>query len=213
MKLLRIHLPVFLLYELDIPRGSIDKQQRSVKKQIRFSVQEHHLSPLQLLQVQGVTARCEEADASQWISVVKTLSHEEFRCAMNAIQDTLPTRLNLQIWKRSRHNDCGLCNEVQVLSRVLNTSRVLLKKSLCKSRHNKVLAVFYSFIRQHLSNEYNTIVDLQGQSYIFPSDIAVTSLRSDIVVRLKRIWPLELSVVLKQSALTQTKGKKIDIVR
>ncbi|XP_062502282.1 uncharacterized protein LOC134179413 [Corticium candelabrum] len=162
------------------------------------------------LSVQGATARCEDLEAAQWSISVKHLPDNLFKWAFNAIQETLPTALNLCLWKKSESNQCSLCQQPESLCHVLNACPELLKLGLYKERHDNVLALLYDFIKSNSSSDYQVLCNLPSLPYQFPNEIALTTLCPDLVVyscKLKKSWLLELSVPFEPVA-EDTKARK-----
>ena len=204
--------PGACLTECTLPDAPLEKQKKAVRKHIQSGHQQQHLDHLSSLPKQGATIRCKDIDSLRWSSVIQSLPDEQFKWAMNAVQDTLPTRLNLQIWKKSRTSQCSLCGQTQSLCHVLNACSAQLRSGMYKDRHDKVLVQFRDFLKEHLPADYRMIADVPESEYIFPFDIAITSLRPDIVVwsrRSKKAWLLELSVVFETN-VEETRERKED---
>lgn len=183
---------------------------RHIKKSISLEHENHHIEHLHALPVQGKCLSWSDVDTIEWSNLIRQLPDEQFKFIMNAIQNTLPTRTNLHLWKKSSSHLCPLCNQPQSLCHVLNACPVLLQSGAYKRRHDKLLALIASFVRSHTPNDVNMIVDLPGEDYIFPISVATSSLRPDVVIwkeSSREAWLLELSVVF-ESVCDDTKMRK-----
>lgn len=181
---------------------SCEKKVSQVKESIKLQHQDHLWNHLTSLAVQGKVARCIDSDTIRWSTAIRDLPDEQFKFIMNAIVDTLPTRVNLHRWKRSQVNHCPLCGQPQSLGHVLNACPVLLDSGIYKWRHDRLLTRIVDFMKRHLPSDYKMIADLPNRTYIFPSEVAVTNLRPDIIVwkdDSREAWLLELSVVFEPS--------------
>ena len=128
----------------------------------------------------GEALRIAEGEAaSQWALALENLTPFELKFAVNACQDTLPHNSNLALWK-GQPSDCKLCGRRQTLLHVLCNCPVALQLRRYNVRHDEVLHLLYSFLKEYL---HTNIADLQDLSpYVFPPHIAKTDLRPDIVV-------------------------------
>ena len=121
-----------------------------------------------------------DVSAQIWAAAVSDLSSEKLKFALNAATDTLPHNTNLALW-RGLDDSCRLCGERQTLSHVLNHCKVALKLHRYNHRHDAILSSITSFLSSNLLPSYQMTTDI-GSEYIFPSHIASTDLRSDIVM-------------------------------
>lgn len=131
----------------------------------------------------GEALRIAEGEAaSQWALALENLTPFELKFAVNACQDTLPHNSNLALWK-GQPSDCKLCGKRQTLLHVLCNCPVALQLRRYNVRHDEVLHLLYSFLKEYLHTNQHIIADLQDLSpYVFPPHIAKTDLRPDIVV-------------------------------
>ena len=111
----------------------------------------------------------------------------------------------------------SVCGKYQTVQHVLsNCSKSLVDKRYTW-RHNSILSKLYNFILLHLCESWKKIVDLPDRDYIFPSALATTSLRPDIVLwcpNSKQMKMLELTVCFEEnfsasSSLKKTKFKEL----
>lgn len=162
----------------------------STRRQLKAKVQQHILdgdsitrrTHLHGLQVQGRVFR-KGTEFSYWAEVVSSLPDREMRFAYNAAIDTLPSNANLALWYRGQVSaQCKLCGyPSQSLKHVLNKCEESLQQRRFDKRHDSVLFLINSFISHHLSDSH-VLADLPGTSYAFPSHIASTDERPDIVI-------------------------------
>ena len=204
--------PGAFLADHSLLAGPLKRNVKSIKKLTSELSYQNHFCHLSSLKVQGASARVEAVEDAQWAFSVECLPDRLFKWSINAVQDTLPTALNLCLWKKSVSNQCSLCHQTlpQSLCHVLNACPKLLRLGLYKERHDKVLSLFYSFIRSNVSSGYHVIADLPSLHYLFPHEIALTDLRPDIVVynsKTRKCWLVELSVPFETVA-DDTRARK-----
>ena len=156
------------------------------------------------LECQGQVFReVDETAANLWAKVVLTLSPVLLKFSLNAAQDTLPHNVNLSRW---RHEDglssaCRLCGERQTLMHVLNNCPKALNMRRYNERHDAFLAVITNFVKSNILQGYEVLSDLpDSQPYSFPTHIAATDQRPDLVVwnnEMKEVWVVELTICFK----------------
>ena len=149
------------------------------------------------LQVQGKIFK-DDVDYSYWAEAVSSLPDREMRFAYNASIDTLPTNANLALWYRGQVSaQCKLCNyPSQSLKHILNKCEKALSQRRFDPRHNSVLSVIHSFLIDHIT-DCHILADLPGFSYTFPTHIAATDERPDIVIWndvVRSVFLIELTV-------------------
>ena len=69
----------------------------------------------------------------------------------------------------------------QTLKHVLNGCQVALDQHRFDRRYDSVLSVINTFITSHVTSQH-VLADLPGESYSFPTHIAATQERPDIVI-------------------------------
>lgn len=141
----------------------------------------------------------EENAAALWSEVVQKLPPECIKFALNSAQDTLPRNVNLAIWRSGANlsNCCKLCGQKQTLLHVLNHCQKALQLRRFNERHDRVLHVIANFLMEHYPESFRLIADLPNHTYHFPSAIASTDLRVDLVLwseALKKVTLVELTV-------------------
>ena len=135
------------------------------------------------LVVQGQTVReFQGKDSSTWISVVLSLPKRVFKFAHNASTNTLPHNKNLCLWRKLSSPSCPLCGQNQSLLHVLSHCPVALHERRYNKRHDAVLACITTFLTDNLPESLALIADLPGAGYSFPSSVALTDERPDIVM-------------------------------
>ena len=135
------------------------------------------------LAVQGQTVRqFEDRAAALWSQAVLTSPDHVMRFALNAVTDTLPHNANLHLWGKKPSSTCQLCPEKQTLHHILNHCSTALEKRRYNERHDDILASLYSFASTHLRPGHRVTVDLPGEEYVFPQDVATTDSRPDLVI-------------------------------
>ena len=149
------------------------------------------------LQVQGKIFK-DDDDYSYWAEAVSSLPDREMRFAYNASIDTLPTNANLALWYRGQVSaQCKLCNyPSQSLKHILNKCEEALSQRRFDPRHNLVLSVIHSFLIDHIT-DHHILADLPGTPYTFPTHIAATNERPDIVIwndDIRSVFLIELTV-------------------
>ena len=122
----------------------------------------------------------DDVSAQLWAAAVSALSSDSLKFALNAATDTLPHNANLALW-RALDDSCRLCGKRQTLCHILNHCDVALKLRRYNHRHDTILSMMASFFSSNLQPNYQITVDLAA-SYHFPSHIATTDLRPDIVM-------------------------------
>ena len=126
----------------------------------------------------------DEDAAALWSEVVQKLPPECLKFVLNAAQDTLPHNSNLSVWRREAglSAQCKLCGQRQTLHHVLNHCEMALQLRRFNERHDSVLKVIFEHLQHQCAEEYCILVDLPGENYSFPTSVAPTDLRPDLVV-------------------------------
>ena len=140
-----------------------------------------------------------EDAAALWSKVVQELPPESMKFALNAAQDTLPHNANLAVWRHEAglSSQCKLCGQRQTLLHVLNHCPVALDMRRYNERHDMVLQVIFKFLSKQSPESHHVIADLPLSTYTFPTAIALTDLRPDLVLwsdTLKEVTLVELTV-------------------
>lgn len=153
------------------------------------------MTQLTILRVQGKFF-CKDSDLMS--EAVSALSDREMRFAYNATIDTLLTDANLALWYRGQVSaQCKLCGfPTQTLKHVPNNCHVAMDQHRFDRRHDSVLSVINTFITSHVSSQHVLADhDLPGEPYSFPTQIAASQKRPDIM-----IWKNHLCMLIKQTA-------------
>ena len=175
--------PSEVVYSTMTQHPSCTKRQRKahVKTAIsdmdNLSRKDHLLS----LPVQGRLFQKDD-NYTYWSEAVSSLPDREMKFAYNAAIDTLPTNANLALlYKGQVSASYKLCHfPSQSLKHVLNKCEVALQQHRFNPRHDTVLSSLHTFLTSHTT--FNIIADLPGVNYSFPSHIASTDERPDLVL-------------------------------
>ena len=183
---------------------------------------ENRLKHSVALNVQGQLFRLvDEIASTAWSKATQLLSSPLFKFALNAAQDTLPHNANLALWRKNQSlsDRCRLCGDRQTLGHILNSCRVALQARRFNNRHDQVLEIITTFVSDHIPENYKVVSDLrQDQPYVFPSALAHTDLRPDLVVFCeedKQAIIIELTVCLEaafQSAKDRKEAKYLELL-
>ena len=151
-------------------------------KKLKNEEDETRADNLKSLPRQGQMMRIATPEAAPiWAKTIQYLPQHVFKFALNAAHDTLPHNANLHLWKKRSSSNCTLCHQpAQNLIHVLNNCQVALQLRRYDMRHNQVLEAIAATIREHLPPSTSMSVDL-SDGYTFPTHIAATDLRPDIV--------------------------------
>ena len=152
------------------------------KKTISAADNDSNKSHLLGLRVQGKIFH-DDADYTYWAVAVSSLPNREMKFAYNASIDTLPTNSNLALWYRGQiFPRCKLCGfPSQTLKHILNKCEVALHQHRFNPRHDSVLSLIHSFLKSHITS-YTILANLPDTNYTFPTHIALTTERPDIVL-------------------------------
>ena len=143
---------------------------------------------------------------------------------LKSVYDCLPTKRNLKVWNYSEDNRCSRCQALETVEHVLCACKVSLGEGRYMWRHNKVLEMIYSVVKEaefklnefqsiqfisdkgikygdtviknKIEDKWDVLVDLERR-LVFPSEIVVTNLRPDMVLierSKKKVWIMELTV-------------------
>ncbi len=116
-----------------------------------------------------------------WAKAIQYLPQHVFKFGLNAAHDTLPHHANLHLWRKRSSSNCTLCHQPsQNLIHVLNNCQEALQLHRYDVRHDQILEAIATTIREHLPPSTSMSVDL-SDGYTFPTHIAATDLRPDIV--------------------------------
>ena len=171
---------------------------------------QNHLQQCSSLAVQGHTMRqFSDRAANLWAEVVQQTPDTLMRFAMNSVTDTLPHNANLHLWGKKPSPACQLCPEKQTLHHVLNHCSTALEKRRYNKRHDDILASLYSFASCHLKPGHQATVDLPGEEYCFPQDVATTDSRPDLVIWSQdTITLIELTICFEEGMDTAAERKR-----
>ena len=159
------------------------KQLKRVKAKMTKEGDLREKNHLTSLTQQGQTMRAlNKKNASVWSQVVTSLPDRTMKFDINASLETLPTNSNLFKWKKLSSPRCSLCQSPnQLLLHVLNLCPVALNLRRFNKRHDGVLRVLASWIKDHVPSTANVIVDLPDSVYNFPTHIVKCTDRPDII--------------------------------
>ena len=190
--------PMLTVRDVDAadPGGRRQTIMKRAKNLVMTEDTEERLDHAKSLATQGQLHHVVDEDAAVlWSEVVQSLPPECMKFVLNAAQDTLPHNANLSVWRRDAglSSQCKLCGKRQTLLHVLNHCQVALELRHFNKRHDTVLQVIADFLKAHCLPEYEIIADLHGSTsiYNFPSSIASTDLRPDLVV-----WSITQRIVI-----------------
>ena len=126
---------------------------------------------------------------------------------VNALGDSLNTRVNLARWGKNISNKCIHCKNSETLHHVLNNCKVFLDQGRYTYRHNSVLKHIISVARSGLSKsdpDRNVSIfhDIPGEAGFskgttIPTECSPTNLIPDLVIfwkNIKKVFILELTV-------------------
>ena len=123
------------------------------------------------------------------------------------------------LWKKHHSNACTLCHQPdQNLIHVVNNCKTALDLRRHDERRDRVLQSIATTIRAHLPPSTSMAVDLSG-GYAFPTHIAATDLRPDVVWwndSQKTITLVELTVCFETSyeaASTRKVARYLDLTK
>ena len=161
------------------------------KRLVQIVDDQRRLDLIKACVVQGLTLRL-QVDDDTWSKTVLSFKDRILSFCLNAIQNTLPHKSNLQRWQKSDSLDCPLCGNYQTLQHVLNNCGTALKSGRYNWRHNSVLKCMYLILDEHLPRSSAISVDLPGLPYVLPSVISNSSLRPDIILWCQKTKELSL---------------------
>ena len=166
---------------IDKPDHTRKSLTRAAKSKVLDTISCDYLNYLQSLDRQGQLSRSlHQKSASIWASVVQSLPESLMKFALNAAVDMLPHNSNLFLWKKKESPACTLCKKNQTLLHVLNNCSVARDLRRYNARHDAVLGVIASAVKEVLPPSTTLTVDI-GDQYHFPLHIVPTDLRPDIV--------------------------------
>jgi len=153
------------------------------KKCVQMVETAERLAHASSLKMQGQLFKTmEKLSAAIWVEAVLSLPSPHMKFALNAAQDTLPHNVNLARW-HGLLNACKLCGNSQTLLHILNNCPVALNCRRYNQRHDLVLSKICDFLADTLDSDQLVVSDLADpDAYIFPSTLATTDLRPDIVI-------------------------------
>ena len=155
----------------------------------------------------NIQSRNYESYGQELKACLNGLSQPTYSFIINSMCDSLPTKNNLLLWNKVLSSKCSHCNaDKETLLHVLNACPRLL--DCYKWRHDNVLHVLFSFVRDNLKDQCDTEVlcdiVVANDSIIcdkfkktIPDDVYLTNARPDLVIvnRKKRVIDIvELTV-------------------
>ena len=142
---------------------------------------------------------------SLWSSVQSKLPKNIFNFTIRYINNTLPTRKNLQKWGISPTSECSFCLNPESLLLVVAGCKTYLNEGRFTWRHDSVLNFIASILKS--VNHFNLYADLPG--YISSSVLTGDELRPDLLITLENnIYILELTVGFESNFLTNATRKR-----
>ena len=185
----------------------------AAKRQVKSDDVTTRLAELACLEKQGHMLGAAPTDAATiWSKAVQALPQNTLKFALSASLDTLLHNNNLHLWKKCSSSMCQLCHEPnQSLLHVLNNCSMGLQLCRYNERHDEVIKVIANSIQNILPSTTKLTTDLGGE-YHFPSHVASTDLRPDIVWwddTSRTITLIELTVCL-ESCFDDAKQRKED---
>ena len=111
-----------------------------------------------------------------------SLPERVFKFVLNATTGTLPYNKNLCLGRKLPSPSYPLCGQDQSLLHILNHCPVALRERRYNKRHDAVLACITTFLTDNLPESSALIAYLPGAGYSFPSSVALTDERPDIVM-------------------------------
>ena len=194
---------------------------KRVKAKVTEQVNNTEKNRLTSLPQQGQMSRAANGEnAKIWSQAVTSLPDRIMKFAINASLDSLPTNANLHKWKKLTSPQCSLCQSSnQSLHHILNQCPVALKLRRYNKRHDNVLQVINSWIKEHAPPTANVTADLPNTSYDFPTHITPCSERPDIIwwdETQKLIHIIELTIPFESNtdkAVKRKEGKYLDLLK
>ena len=115
-----------------------------------------------------------------------------FNFTIKYLNNTLPTRKNLNLWKLSQSSDCQFCLHPETLLHVAAGCKVYLGQGRYTWRHNSVLSFLATFL--NVVEGSSLYADIPG--FPSPSTIAGNDLRPDLLLHTKDncLYILELTI-------------------
>ena len=143
---------------------------------------------------------------SIWSAVQSKLPKNIFNFTIRYVNNTLPTRKNLQKWGISTTSECAFCLSPKSLLHVVAGCNTYLNEGRFTWRHDSVLNLIASMLKPlNCSKPY---ADLP--CYISPSVVTGDTLRPDLVLTIenKCMYILELTVGFESNLLHNARRKR-----
>ena len=128
-------------------------QKTSAKKLLSKSISDYWQNHVRSLAVQGkfLDLLSMESSCTLWRSILFNLPTRVCKFLVNALGDSLNTRVNLARWGKNISNKCIHCKNSETLNHVLNNCKIFLDQGRYTYRHNSVLKYIISVARSGLS--------------------------------------------------------------
>ena len=190
----------------DVNNATISKQKSSAKQQLTDSISQHWQDHVRSLAVQGkfFDLLSMESSCTLWRSIIFNLPTRVCKFLVNALGDSLNTRVNLARWGKAICNKCIHCKNSETLHHVLNNCKVFLDQGRYTYRHNSVLKYIISVARLGLVNNTESSIhhDIPGETGFsggttIPTVCLPTNLIPDLVIYwkdIKKLLIFELTV-------------------
>ena len=184
-------------------------QKTSAKQLLTNSISEFWQNHVRSLAVQGkfLDLLSMESSCTLWRSILFNLPTRVCKFLVNALGDSLNTRVNLARWGKNISNKCIHCKNSETLHHVLNNCKVFLDQGRYTYRHNSVLKHIISVARSGLSKSdpdgnVSIFHDIPGEAGFskgttIPTECSPTNLIPDLVIfwkNIKKVFILELTV-------------------
>ena len=146
-----------------------------------------------------------------WSGVQSTLPANIFNFTIKYLNNTLPTRKNLSLWKLCHSSDCQFCLLPETLLHVVAGCKVYLQQGLYTWWHNSVLNFLATSFK--VVKGSSLFADIPG----FPSPSIITgdNLRPDLLLKTKDtcLYSLELTIGFETNINNNAERKHLKYLR
>ena len=119
----------------------------------------------------------------EWKASIYNMKKGTMKFLLNSFINTLPTQNNLKLWGKMFSDKCLNCKNRDSTLHCLNGCSVMLHQGRYTWRHDNILKYIHDSIDQRKCKVYCDIEGSQSENGgTIPSNLAVTSLKPDLVI-------------------------------
>ena len=169
----------------------------------------HHLQSLNLQYklLQSVAEHFSKSEINRWATTIDKLPTHLFTFVKKALQQQLPTAVNLKRWGKTADDHCPLCQHAQMNKHVLANCGSVVALKRYKSRHDAVLTIVAEWLKSTLGN-CALHADILNSDFNPLSDLFLSQRPDIAILSSDQIICLELTVCHETNVINSRSFKQ-----